>query len=190
MSERLTIAFLPEAAYGASLNCVALAQELRELGHRPVFLCDPGFAGMFGNYGFDELPVAMSPLKSDAEIADFWQRFIDQHRPHFHLSPLEQIATYEVPAWNAIVDSAIHAEPGLRKAIAKLRPDVICLDNVVLFPAIAAGRRARGCASSPAPRPSCPIRRCRPTPPAAPPTIAPAATTFRAAYLARAEAGA
>jgi hypothetical protein len=92
----LTIAFLPEAAYGASLNCVALAQELRELGHRPVFLCDPGFAGMFGNYGFDELPVAMSPLKSDAEIADFWQRFIDQHRPHFHLSPLEQIATYEV----------------------------------------------------------------------------------------------
>ena len=107
MSERLTIAFLPEAAYGASLNCVALAQELRELGHRPVFLCDPGFAGMFGNFGFDELPVAMSPLKSDAEIADFWQRFIDQHRPHFHLSPLEQIATYEVPAWNAIVDSAI-----------------------------------------------------------------------------------
>ena len=118
MSEPLTIAFLPEAAYGASLNCVALAQELRELGHRPVFLCDPGFAGMFGNYGFDELPVAMSPLKSDAEIADFWQRFIDQHRPHFHLSPLEQIATYEVPAWNAIVDSAIHAEPGLRKGDA------------------------------------------------------------------------
>ncbi|MEZ5833384.1 MAG: hypothetical protein R3D05_19600, partial [Dongiaceae bacterium] len=133
MSERLTIAFLPEAAYGASLNCVALAQELRELGHRPVFLCDPGLAGLFGNYGFDEVPVAMSPLKSDAEIADFWQRFIDQHRPHFHLSPLEQLATYEVPAWNAIVDSAIHAEPGLRKALAKLRPDVICLDNVVLF---------------------------------------------------------
>ena len=138
MSKRLTIAFLPEAAYGASLNCVALAQELRELGHRPVFLCDPGFAGMFGNYGFDEMPVAMSPLKSDAEIADFWQRFIDQHRPHFHLSPLAQIATYEVPAWNAIVDSAIHAEPVLRKALAKLRPDVICLDNVVLFPAVAA----------------------------------------------------
>jgi hypothetical protein len=42
---------------------------------------------MFRNYGFDEEPVAMSPLKSDAEIADFWQRFIDQHRPHFHLSP-------------------------------------------------------------------------------------------------------
>ena len=103
MNERLTIAFLPEAAYGASLNCVALAQELRELGLRPVFLCDPGFAGMFGNYGFDEVPVAMSPQRSDAEIADFWQRFIDQHRPHFHLSPLEQIATYEVPAWNAIV---------------------------------------------------------------------------------------
>jgi MGT family glycosyltransferase len=92
---------------------------------------------MFRNYGFDEEPVAMSPLKSDAEIADFWQRFIDQHRPHFHLSPLAQIATYEVPAWNAIVDSAIHAEPALRKALQRLKPDVICLDNVVFFPAIA-----------------------------------------------------
>jgi MGT family glycosyltransferase len=137
MSKPLTVAFLPEAAYGASLNCVAIAQELRDLGHRPVFLCDPGFAGMFRNYGFDEEPVAMSPLKSDAEIADFWQRFINQHRPHFHLSPLEQIATYEAPAWNAIVDSAIHAEPALRKALAKLKPDVICLDNVVFFPAVA-----------------------------------------------------
>ncbi|HNB29078.1 MAG TPA: glycosyltransferase, partial [Alphaproteobacteria bacterium] len=70
-------------------------------------------------------------------IADFWQRFIDQHRPHFHLTPREQIATYELPAWNAIVDSAIHAEPALRKALARLKPDAICLDNVVFFPAIA-----------------------------------------------------
>lgn len=136
MERPRTIAFLPEAAYGASLNCVAIAQELRDMGHRPVFLCDPGFAGMFRNYGFEELPVALSPLKSEAEIADFWQRFIDQHRPHFHLSPLEQIATYEVPAWNAIVDSAIHAEPALKKALAQLKPDIVCLDNVVYFPAI------------------------------------------------------
>lgn len=137
MTKPLTIAFLPEAAYGASLNCVAIAQELRDLGHRPVFLCDPGFAGMFRNYGFEEVAVSLSPLKSEAEIADFWQRFIDQHRPHFHLSPLQQIATYEAPAWNAIVDSAIHAEPALRKALARLKPDAICLDNVVFFPAIA-----------------------------------------------------
>lgn len=136
MTRALTIAFLPEAAYGASLNCVAIAQELRDLGHRPVFLCDPGFSGMFRNYGFDEVAVSLSPLKSDAEIADFWQRFIDRHRPHFHLSPLEQITTYEVPAWNAIVDSAIHAEPSLRQALAKLKPDAVCLDNVVYFPAI------------------------------------------------------
>jgi MGT family glycosyltransferase len=136
MTAPLTIAFLPEAAYGASLNCVAIAQELRDLGHRPVFLCDPGFAGMFRNYGFEEVPVALTPLRSEAEIADFWQRFIDQHRPHFHLTPLEQIATYEAPAWSAIVDSAIHAEPALRKALARLKPDAVCLDNVVYFPAI------------------------------------------------------
>jgi UDP:flavonoid glycosyltransferase YjiC (YdhE family) len=56
--------------------------------------------------------------------------------PHFHLSPIEQIPTYVVPVWEAIVDSAIFAEPGLRQHLETIQPDLVCVDNVILFPAI------------------------------------------------------
>ena len=137
MTAPLTIALFPEAALGAALNCVAIAQELRALGHHPVFICDRGFAGVFKGYGFDEILVPLSPIEDERAIADFWANFIEEHQPHFRLSPLRQIAAYQVPAWNAILDSAIHAEKGLRRALAKLRPDAVCLDNVIFFPAIA-----------------------------------------------------
>ena len=41
------------------------------------------------------------------------------------------------PTWEAIVDTAIGAEAPLRQLLARLKPDAIVLDNVVMFPAIA-----------------------------------------------------
>ena len=42
-----TVVFFPEAAFGPALNSVGIAQACRDLGHRPVFVCDAGFAGVF-----------------------------------------------------------------------------------------------------------------------------------------------
>jgi MGT family glycosyltransferase len=131
-----TIVLFPEAAFGPALNCVGIAQALREMGHNPVFVCDRGFKGVFEKYGFSEYLVNMSGDLSDEEVAKFWENFIAEHLPHFHLSPIEQIPTYVVPVWEAIVDSAIFAEPGLRKHLDTIQPDLVCVDNVILFPAI------------------------------------------------------
>lgn len=136
MNTKKTIAFFPEAAYGPALNCVGIAQELKKLGHKPVFICDRGFSGVFADYGFEEYPVNMSGDMSDEEVANYWDDFIAQHLPHFHLSPLEQVSTYVAPVWDAIVDSAICAEEDLKRQIAAIKPDMICVDNVILFPAI------------------------------------------------------
>ena len=115
MAEK-TIVLFPEAAFGPALNCVGIAQALREMGHKPVFICDRGFKGVFEKYGFPEYLVNMSGDLSDEEVAKFWDNFIAEHLPHFHFSPIEQIPTYVVPVWEAIVDSAIFAERGLRQA--------------------------------------------------------------------------
>ena len=131
-----TIVLFPEAAFGPALNCVGIAQALREMGHKPVFVCDRGFKGVFEKYGFPEYLVNMSGDMSDEEVAKFWENFIAEHLPHFHLSPIEQIPTYVVPVWEAIVDSAIIAEPDLRKHLDAIKPDLVCVDNVILFPAI------------------------------------------------------
>lgn len=136
MPRSRTIVLFPEAAFGPALNCVGIAQELRKGGHNPVFVADVSFSGVFAKYGFEEHTVNMSPPMDAAEASQFWKDFIASHLPHFRLSPIEQVATYVVPTWDAIVDSAIYAEEGLRRVLAEIKPETICVDNVVLFPAV------------------------------------------------------
>jgi len=131
-----TIVLFPEAAFGPALNCVGIAQRLRAMGHNPVFVCDKGFKGVFQKYGFEENLVDMSGGMSDEEIAKFWANFIAEKQPHFRLSPIEQLPTYVIPVWEAIVDSAIIAEEGLNAHLQRIKPDVVAVDNVILFPAI------------------------------------------------------
>jgi MGT family glycosyltransferase len=136
MTAGKTIALFPEAAFGPALNCVGIAQRLKALGHNPVFVCDKGFKGVFAKYGFEENLVDMSGGMSDEEIAKFWANFIAEKVPHFRLSPIEQLPAYVIPVWEAIVDSAIIAEDGLNAHLQRIKPDLVAVDNVILFPAI------------------------------------------------------
>src|SRR5262249_15110715 len=119
-----TIVLYPEAAFGPALNCVGIAQQLKAMGHNPLFVCDRGFKGVFGKYGFEENLVDMSGGMSDEEIANFWANFIAGHLPHFRLSPIEQLPTYVIPVWEAIVDSAIISHEGLTEHLRRIKPDV------------------------------------------------------------------
>lgn len=133
MSKPAVIALFPEASFGAALNCIGIAQELRARGARPVFICHENFRGVFSEYGFSEYRLASG--NGGGQVA--WTDFIDRHKDAFRQPPLEQISSYVVPTWNAIVDTAIRAEEPLKRLIAQIRPDAIVLDNVVMFPAIA-----------------------------------------------------
>lgn len=133
MNQPKVIAFFPEASYGAALNCVGIAQELRRLGARPVFICHPGFRGVFSEYGFPEYQLQPSGAESQTD----WTDFINRHQDAFRQTPLEQVKSYAAPTWEAIVDTAIAAEEPLRQLLAQLKPAAIVLDNVVMFPAIA-----------------------------------------------------
>ncbi len=130
-----TIAFFPEGAFGPALNSVGIAQACRDLGHRCVFLRDPGFTGVFEKYGFEEVEVPMSEPMEPEAMARYWSDFINGHIPNFRKSPYEQIDTYVKDCWEAIVSTAEWAQKTLPQALATIRPDLICIDNVVLFPA-------------------------------------------------------
>jgi len=133
-----TIALFPEASFGAALNCVGIAQALRARGAKPVFICHAGFSGVFTDYGFQEHQLPAENPLSESERQSYWQAFVRRHLPHFRLSPIDQLETYVAPTWEAIVDTAINAEAPLRQLLPRLKPDAIVLDNVVMFPAIAA----------------------------------------------------
>lgn len=131
-----TIAFFPEAAFGPALNSVGIAQATEALGHKAVFLCDPGFTGVFAGYGFPEHHVPMSEPMPAEEMAKYWSDFINGHIPNFRKTPYQQIDNYVKDCWAAIVSTAKWAEKSLPGILEQVKPDVVCVDNVILFPAI------------------------------------------------------
>jgi len=135
-SQPKTIAFFPEAAYGPALNSVAIAQAVAHLGHKAVFLSDPGFVKVYRSYGFEASPVNLSEPMAPEQMAKFWEDFINGHLANFYKPPYEQLDNYVKDCWAAIVDSARYAQQDLPAVLAKIRPDLICVDNVILFPVI------------------------------------------------------
>ena len=133
---RKTIAFFPEAAFGPALNSVGIAQAVEARGHKAVFLSDPGFVDVYEGYGFEAHPVNLSAPMPPEQMAKFWEDFINGHIPNFRKSPYDQIDNYVKDCWTAIVDSAKWAQKDLPGVLARIKPDVICVDNVILFPAI------------------------------------------------------
>jgi MGT family glycosyltransferase len=131
-----TIAFFPEAAYGPALNSVGIAQALTRLGHKAVFLSDPGFVDVYRGYGFESYAVNLSEPMPPEQMARFWEDFINGHLPNFYKSAYDQIDNYVKDCWAAIVESARYAQRDLPGVLGMIRPDVICIDNVILFPAI------------------------------------------------------
>lgn len=136
MSDKKTIAFFPEAAFGPALNSVGIAQACEALGHKAVFLTDPGMGGVYSGYGFDEYPVNMSEPMPAEEMARYWSDFINGHIPNFRKSPYDQIDNYVKDCWTAIVETAKWAQKDLPDVLDKVKPDIVCVDNVILFPAI------------------------------------------------------
>jgi MGT family glycosyltransferase len=130
------VALFPEAAFGPALNSVGIGQALEKLGHKVVFLSDPGFLDVYKGYGFEAHPVNLSePLPPD-EMAKFWADFINGHIPNFRKSPYDQIDNYVKGCWEMIVETAKWAEKDLPGVLEKVKPDIVCVDNVILFPAI------------------------------------------------------
>ena len=154
------VAFFPEASFGAALNCVGIAQALRAAGARPVFICHPGFHGVFAEHGFPEYHLNGAEEMSEDGRQRYWDAFVLRHRDTFRLSPEDQIEAYVVPTWEAIVDTAERVEAPLRQLLQRLKPDVVVLDNVVMFPAVAAAGvpwvRVVSCAETEIPDPLVP----------------------------------
>jgi UDP:flavonoid glycosyltransferase YjiC (YdhE family) len=135
-AQKKVIALFPEAAFGPALNSVGIGQALEKLGHKVVFLSDPGFLDVYKGYGFEAYPVNLSEPLPPEQMAKFWVDFINGHIPNFRKTPYEQIDNYVKDCWSMIVETAKWAEKDLPGVLDMVKPDVVCVDNVILFPAI------------------------------------------------------
>ncbi len=143
MSDRRTIVFFPEGAFGPTNNCVGIGNVLRERGHRVVFIVEESFAGTLEAKGFEERLMRLGPPPEVPEVpGQFWKDFIRDTAPVFRTPTIEQLSGFIQPTWQALVDGAKYVHPRLLEIFDEIQPDVIVEDNVVAFPGLAAsGRR-------------------------------------------------
>lgn len=130
-----TVMFLADAV-GQALNCVAIGQALVRHRIRSVFVADRSFSGTFSRYGFEEHLIDTHGLIGEAQASEAWAAHVKRGLASFGLSTIEQLEAYVAPYVEGIVDSSIRAEPLLRAALSDLKPDLICVDDVVAYPAV------------------------------------------------------
>ena len=139
MSERTTVVFFPEGAYGPTNNCVGIGQVLRARGARVVFVVEESFAGTLETQGFEEALMRLKPPPEVKEApGQFWKDFVRETAPEFRKATIEQLEGFILPVWQELVDGARYADERLAEIFADVKPDVIVEDNVVAFPAVVA----------------------------------------------------
>lgn len=141
----LTVLFLPESAYGPTNQCIGLGDLLLRRGHRVVFASDRSWEGRLAPLGFEEALVDLAPpaepepgagAAGSEDAGAFWADFVAETAPEFRKPTAEQLGSFVLPTYQALIDGAKYAEPQLRRIIEEVRPDVLVEDNVVLFPAL------------------------------------------------------
>ncbi len=140
MSARRTFLFMPESAFGPTNNCIGIGNVLLQQGHRVVFAAESSWRGKLAPFGFEEELVDLAPPPEDTGVetdaGQFWKDFVRETAPEFRKPTIEQLDTWVKPVWQQLIDGAKFCEPQLREIIARVQPDVIIEDNVLLFPAL------------------------------------------------------
>ena len=138
MTDKGTIAFFPEpGAWGPTNNLVAMANHLKERGHRCVFVTDSSFEGVLEAKGFEERGMRMaSAAETAAGDEDPWSEFIRVTAPEFRRPTIEQISTVTYPIWEALIEGAIYSHDRVMEIWDEVRPDVVVSDNVTGYAAV------------------------------------------------------
>ncbi len=133
----LTLLFMPESAHGPTNNCIGIGDVLRRRGHRVVFAAEASWKDRLRPHGFEEQLVDLAPpAEGPVDAGQFWKDFIRDSAPAFRLPTIDQLATFMVPTWQALIDGARYCQPQLQRIIDEVRPDIVIEDNVVSFPAL------------------------------------------------------
>ena len=183
VSDRLTIVFMPESAYGPTNNCIGIGKVLSsgatEWSSPPRRRGRDAWSRSGSRRTWSTW--RRRPRDDDQDAGQFWTDFITETAPEFRKPTIEQLDTFIEPVFASLIDGATYCEPQLQAILDRARPDVIVEDNVNAFPALlthgAPWVRIMSCnpleMRDPAsPRSSAATRS----------TIGPAGTTFRAEY--------
>src|SRR5438046_8361065 len=130
MTDRKTIVFFPEGAYGPTNNCVGIGDVLRRRGHRVVFVVEESFAGTLEAKGFEERLMRLGPPPEEPEEpGQFWKDYIRDTAPIFRKPTIEQLEGFIAPTFQPLVDGARHGDGRLRAIVGEVAPGASVAGN-------------------------------------------------------------
>lgn len=133
------VAFICDAT-GQAMNCVAIAQRLAEKNVETIFIVDQSFQGFFDSYGFKEHLLDYHGLGAEAQMAQTWSDHVERGISVFQKPTIDQIETYIAPYWGEIVDGAISADGRFQAALEWVKPDLVVIDDVIVYPSVVLSR--------------------------------------------------
>src|SRR3990170_6372986 len=122
------IAFIADAV-GAIMNGVAIAQACQDT-YKVIFIVKPKFDSLIKSFGFTTY------ILTDCTDTGNWNGYVKNKLNVLRFSPSEQIKHYVSHLFKAIVYDVKQSNFYIEKALQQIQPDLICLDDVIMIPAI------------------------------------------------------
>lgn len=126
-SKKYTILFAPIDAVGPVNACIGIAEPLKARGHRIVFAVAKSWTGRLSPLGFEEEYFNETDAGSSGSIVEF----VEKWSSTFRKPPIEHYGEFLKDAYQHFIDDAKTANPVYEKIVAKVKPDLIVIENLV-----------------------------------------------------------
>ncbi|WP_150466752.1 glycosyltransferase [Francisella sp. SYW-9] len=120
-------------AIGQLYNCIAIAQQLRQMGHSCLFLVDSSYSQIIEEYKFECVTIRTNPSESAKQA---WDQLVNSGVKYWRKKSIDQIKGYILPYYSLIVESSLAANSNIEHVLKTIDYDVLCVDDVVTYPAV------------------------------------------------------
>ncbi|XP_074601492.1 NDP-glycosyltransferase YjiC-like [Brevipalpus obovatus] len=127
--------FLPMDGAGHINACVGVANLLKKHQHECIFSVVKTWSAIVEKHGFQT--ESYSDPSSDGEDPQAkWGKFMREVAFAYKLSPIEQIATLELPAFDDFLKTTQKFDPHFKQLIQRIKPDAILVDFYCAVPSV------------------------------------------------------
>lgn len=138
VSKKYSVLMVPMNLIGHINATLALAEMLKNKGHRIVYACDASWRGKFSKLGFEEkIYHERAPPEDGKEEApnEYWSTFVRNMTSNFVKNPTECLLGV-AKEFEVILRQVAYYDPQLKVIVNEVNPDVVIQDSSMATPSL------------------------------------------------------